>query len=505
MSVTRRLISGSASSWMRMMLILITQVVLVPVYLTYWTVAQFGIWVAIQALVNVLVVFDRGFTDYLGFEFMKAGKRQPAVIGRYLSSGVLTLGLLAVIELVLLVAAFSIFPFNLTNSLLDADLATGVIVGWSVIVQWLAWIIPNFCGLYFRALVPFGYYPRMGWWSVVTAVMSAAACLVAVMNGAGILEASLAMLASNMLLTAAQFFDIRKLVKQHDIFSQTAQFATGLNNFYRSVVLSFKYFFEGFRQQGIRLLLTPLLGLAGIATFSTMRTVSNVLLQGISSISSPVLPELMSFLNNRDQQKTNAAFSTIWLVIVVLLSPGALLLQSIAAPLFDLWTKGRLVFDPVLFALLSLSVLVYALTQPRLAILIGNNRLRAQITLAILSMVVLVLFCVLLIPFSGLAGAGWALVLAELSAAVAVRLMTDKWLASRSIVFPAKPANIALLSVVNAGLGMLSMSIFPAFHWWCLAIFLLIAVYIIRKFWLTLPPLLHSRLKTIFKRIPLTG
>ena len=118
----------------------------------------------------------------------------------------------------------------------------------------------------------------MGWWSVIAAVFGAMVTLVVVMSGGGILAASVSLLCSNVVITIIQLIDVQRLTGKHSLQFEKIQWNTGFKSLYRSVLLSLRYFFEGFRQQGIRLLLTPLIGLAGVAAFSTMRTASNVLL-----------------------------------------------------------------------------------------------------------------------------------------------------------------------------------------------------------------------------------
>ena len=100
------------------------------------------------------------------------------------------------------------------------------------------------------------------------------------------------------------------------------------------------------RQQGVRLVLAPLAGPVALAAFSTMRTGANVALQGLNTIVNPILPDLMRFLHDRDQPRSEAAFSTIWVVVVALMAPGVVILQLIMEPLFVFWTQGKIALIP---------------------------------------------------------------------------------------------------------------------------------------------------------------
>ncbi len=74
MSVASRLISGSAASWAQIAITAISQVVLVPVYLSHWSVATYGVWLAIQALISITSTFDFGHQEFLGYEFLRIGR-----------------------------------------------------------------------------------------------------------------------------------------------------------------------------------------------------------------------------------------------------------------------------------------------------------------------------------------------------------------------------------------------------------------------------------------------
>jgi hypothetical protein len=65
MSVAKRLISVTAASWARIAVNMLSQLLLVPVYLIYWDVSTYGIWIAIQALVNILSMVDFGHQTFL--------------------------------------------------------------------------------------------------------------------------------------------------------------------------------------------------------------------------------------------------------------------------------------------------------------------------------------------------------------------------------------------------------------------------------------------------------
>src|SRR5690606_4203016 len=123
----------------------------------------------------------------------------------------------------------------------------------------------------------------------------------------------------------------------------------------------------------------------GLAAFSTMRTATNVAMQGLRTVTIPLMPELVQFLHKKDQERSEAAFATIWIVTMIGLCPAIIILQNIIEPLFITWTRGQITFNPWLFATLSIGVLVFALSQPAIAVVRGNNILQPQILISALT------------------------------------------------------------------------------------------------------------------------
>jgi O-antigen/teichoic acid export membrane protein len=203
----------------------------------------------------------------------------------------------------------------------------------------------------------------------------------------------------------------------------------GYSNFVKSVPILGKSIFENVRQQGVRLLLAPLAGPVGLAAFSTMRTGANVALQGLNTIINPLLPDLMRFLHDRDQARSEAAFATIWIVVVAFMAPGVVILQTFIEPFYIFWTQGKIDFDPQLFAVLSLGVLVYAVVQPAMAVVIGNNLTKTQFVIAGISAIIVFGLLVISVPVIGIFGAAVSLLIAEVVAAVGYKIYAQRWLA----------------------------------------------------------------------------
>jgi O-antigen/teichoic acid export membrane protein len=369
MSTASRLISGSAASWVRIGITMVSQLALVPIYLIFWNVDVYGVWLAIQALVAIMTMIDMGHQTYLAYEFLRFDKSNSQKLSKYLWSGVaigMGIGIVQIV-FILVIINTDAFPFLLGGS---GQQHSSVIeeAGIVLLLQGGVWLVNSSVGgLFVRALEAYGYFPRMAWWGVFITFIQNIAPAIAVTLGAGLLTAGIVIATVSVVFNIPVFYDMFYLMRKEGIKISRPSLELGLRNFLRSIAIAGKLLLENARQQGVRIVLAPLSGAAGLAAFSTMRTGSNVALQGLNTITNPLMPDLMRFLHARDQLHTEAAFGTVWIVLVALMAPAVVILQAVIEPLFSIWTQGQIPFDPVLFALMSLSVLVYAVVQPAMA------------------------------------------------------------------------------------------------------------------------------------------
>jgi O-antigen/teichoic acid export membrane protein len=276
----------------------------------------------------------------------------------------------------------------------------------------------------------------------------------------------------------------------------------GYSNFRKSLPLLGKSLFENIRQQGVRLILAPLSGPAGLAAFSTMRTGANVALQGLNTIINPLVPDLMRFLHDRDQQRSEAAFATIWIVLVALMAPGVVILQAFVEPFYLIWTQGKIDFNPLLFALLSLGVLVYAVIQPAIAVVVGNNLTKTQLHLTALSGVIVLGVLIALVPLIGILGAAIGLLLGEIVAAVGYKIYAKRWLRENDLLWPRHAFHLAVFSVCVSAVALGALVWFPEYTWAILIVSMALFAWNLLRFWKQLPDIVNQSALRILRRVP---
>lgn len=504
MSVTKRLISGSAATWAQIAVSIATQIAIVPIYLNYWSVKTYGLWIAIQTIVVFLSMLDYGHQQYLGYEFLKIGAENRRSLSKYMWSGVLV-GLCLIlfqIALILALVVFGALPALLGDVGTAADKEMLDAAGIVLVFQLVAYLIViSVSGLMTRVLSPFGYFPRIAWWAVAGAIITTAAPLIPLISGAGLLTTGIVAAGASVTYSIPLYFDLFSLLSKEKIPFTRPSLKLGYKNFRQSLALSGKSLFDNIRQQGARLVLAPLSGTVGLAAFSTMRTGANVALQGLNTITNPLMPDLIRFLHHRDQNRTEAAFGAIWIVVIALMSPGVVILQVFVEPLYTWWTDGKIAFDPLLFAVLSMGVLVYAIIQPAMAVVTGNNMLKPQVLLSLLAALIVIGGTFALVPVLNILGTGLALLTSEIVISAGYYFYAKQWLHRNGLVWPKQAFVTAIVSVVIAGFAMGVLLIAPQLKWLVLGLSLSLFAVNFRIFWSKLPTLATDRARQLLTKV----
>jgi O-antigen/teichoic acid export membrane protein len=206
------------------------------------------------------------------------------------------------------------------------------------------------------------------------------------------------------------------------------------------------------------------------------------------------MPELMRFINEKNQEKCEAAFATVWTILIVFLIPGIIIIQIIMPSLFDIWTRGKVEYNPLLFALLSMTVLIYAMAQPAIAIIQGDNNLKSQFRISLITSIIVVGGMLLFVPEIGILGAGIILVLGELVDTLLYKIAAQRWLFKNGLEWPIKLSRIAAISVLFSALILCCLVCFPIYRLGILIATLIIYSFIILEYYRSLPQIVKHRI-----------
>jgi O-antigen/teichoic acid export membrane protein len=212
------------------------------------------------------------------------------------------------------------------------------------------------------------------------------------------------------------------------------------------------------------------------------------------------MPEIMKFLRERDSERTNAAVGFVWFFAVILLSPLMIAFQWIMPFVFHAWTRGKIAFNPVLFGLFSIALLLFSLARPPVAVLQGNNLLRIQLLMSIAVSAVAVGGILLFTAPFGVVGAASSLLLAELLGTVIAVWYARQWLEASGIGFPWALFTVAVASIALATLTIALMVSLPQATLPIVLAAVVVNAVLAVAFARRLPPVALQKMRTILSR-----
>jgi O-antigen/teichoic acid export membrane protein len=471
-STLKRVLSGSIAGWVRIAINLGVQLVATPIFLANWSAETYGLWLLFLTFSGVLQIFDTGHQAYMENEFLRIGPQNKPKIEEYLSSSIpiaLFIALLELISVFLLIMFGGLQVLGIENEQKSTSFAT------LLILHSICWLVfGSVGGLLVRVATAFGYYSLFAWWGMAMQLLTATVPLIIVLCGGSFFAAGLGMLSAVLVINIAMVFSLVRIFRVEELSIARPSLNVGLRNFAKSLILIGDSVVDFIRQNGIRLVLSPLAGTSQMAMFATTRTGANVVLQGLGTITGPIKPELMRFIGLRDQSRIDSCFATLWIVVTFILSPAMVILQTFIGQFFEMWTRGKIPFDPFLFGVLSLSVLVSALAQPALTVVHGNNLLRARLLLSTFAGIIVIgcIFC--LVPLIGIRGAGLALLFGELSVYFGASAFAKRWIHENGLRWPNQSGRIAFDSVLIVLLACIAIVLVPSLRllWLGIAMFL---------------------------------
>lgn len=495
MSTPARLASGTGFSLGRMATAIAGQIITVPIYLSHWDVQTYGVWLVLQGMVGYLILISAAYQQYTYAEVLKCGPDARDAVRRVYLASVAVAYLIALAEFGVILG---LGP-QVVAAVMPADsgrLASAVVMV-LVLSSLLNVLMMPFGAITAQTITIYGQYPRTAAWGLLDTAMILCAPAVAVVLGADLITAGLVQVVAHATAAVLTTIDLIRLSRRYGLLvRQRIDWSLGLRNALYCLPLAGRCFIDSFRQQGFRILLGAYVGAAAVTTLATTRTFANVLHQGLSTITAPLMPELMRYVVNRDQDRMEGAFAIVWLCLFVLLVPGVSVLCVLAEPIFVFWTRGAVGFDPVLFLTLLVVVLVYAAGQPATAILQGQNRIAWMISVSVAAALALASLSVLLIPPFGPRGAGFALLGAELCAVSLTLAGAARSLQQSGLGFPLRSFALVAATVGSAfGLSLLAVTLLDA-HPAAPALPFVANLFFGGLYWATIPAFARNRIRS---------
>jgi O-antigen/teichoic acid export membrane protein len=410
--IIQRLFKGLGASLYGQAVVVVIQLAGVPILLNSWHASLYGEWLILFAIPSYLSLSDLGFS-------LSAANDMTARVGREDRAGALTVFqslavlvfCLAGLGVALLTAAVALLP--LENWIHFSDLRTPEVrwVLWFLGAEVLVRLIEGVNHAGFRASGEYSLHVAINYTTLLAQYGS-----IWMLAGLGFGPAA----------AAAGFCAVRTLVtpvvsvilrRRHSWLrfglehARVAELRTlarpALANIGLPLALALNV-------QGMVLLVGATLGPIAVVTFSTLRTLTRLALQLVSTVSHSAEPELASAYGKGDKALLTTLYQHVlrggfWLSLT-----AAIALALTGNWIITVWTGGKVIMDSELFGWLLVSAVASAIWYGSLTLLKAANRhLPAAIFYAASAAGALILAALLLNASGKLASAGVSLLLMD--------------------------------------------------------------------------------------------
>lgn len=507
MTAFARIASGSLATWSRVGITLISQLALVPIYLSFWTPETYGIWLALQTFYALGTIFGMAHLTFLENEFIRIGAADIKALERTLWSAIPIALLIAVAQLVVVTALWRmglLARLLAPNEVANSPLITAAV--WVALAQMINWLLTVAgASVVVRALCGIGYYARYAWLGVPFVIFNAVVPVAVLAAGGGLLAVGLSQVAVAFLFNSIWLLDGIRIATRSGMKYALPDLRLGSLTLHRSVYVLLRLFLEMARQTGFRLVMLPVVGPSKLAEFSTQRTAGNTVNQCMNSVYGPLLPELMRYVRDKKQEHMEGAFSILWMLLVLIFCPLTVLLQTVMPTVFPWWTRHAFAYDGVLLCYLSAGVIVNMVSMPAMAICSANNLVTLQLRIAVFAAILLFLTLLPLIHAIGIRGAAIALLIGEIGASVMYIRDSAQWLRQAALAWPVRSFNICAVAVTLTISTCAAIAMWPRATESWLAIYLALWWLSATSLWKAAPAQARRYLADRIKEIALSG
>ena len=394
-------------------------ILLVPLFIGYWGVEKYGIWLLIFAFITIMRTIDMGHQNYVGNEFNKAffSKREKAI--EIIRSSTWVAFIIGFIELVIFGVIdelqFTGSVTGVTNLQYISQARVGI---YALLIMW--WLVGSVGGIIVRALPSLGYYPHVIILGIVSKVVEIIVILVATINNYSILALCLMLAGTNFIYSLYVYWHVKKLIPQIYPLWKGSNFKLGFRNFIRSILFTLSSAIEQVNSNGLVLLISNFLTITLVPAFTTLRTIANTFLQPLALLLGPLSPEITRYHMEGKGEKIAQIIYTNWLFSTLVVNLPLILLAPFIKEVYTIWTQESIIFNPTMFWLLVVWVLLANYGKPMTAYLQGINNLRASLQISVTRFILTFGISIVLLPYQGWISIGIALVISEIACSLII-------------------------------------------------------------------------------------
>lgn len=422
-TLERRVLKNTKVGALSFAVSMLQTVFLVPILLQYWGSERYGIWLALMAGFTLLQALDIGHQSYIGNKLNMEYHADRCQFRRTLGSSLGAAYVVGLAELGIsaIIVASGALPRLLS---IPRSMVVEERLSWGLLFMMAMWLLFGSAGgIISRLMISAGKLHEFQWAGIIGRVTQFASIALVALAGGSVLEACFSFALVRSAGSLIELWYIRRLLPDLYPWWRNARWQVGFHGLRQSLTLTVIEMFKQLSNGGVVILVSTLLAATVIPSFTTLRTVANTVNSVTTILMFAVLPDIVRFHVTSKMGKVADTLDGHWFLAGLVVNGGILLLLPFIEPLYHVWTRGRLAFDPVLFLLLLVATSLVNVGVGMNSYLAGINDLRSQIVVAVSRSTSLFLVIYGLSGYFGIVSVGIAGVVSETLASVILPLV----------------------------------------------------------------------------------
>ena len=455
-------------------------IIALPIYLSFWNIETYGTWIIVLAINSFLKLPLFSYQEYLGNEFLKIGRNNKIEISRILYGsifiGIIYFFIILILIYLLLNFTDFIFLFGKNNFIIEE-------IKLAILIYFGCEIFSVVNGVIIRALYPFYYYPKLNFLGLIISIIIPLIQILSLTLGFKIIGLCITSFIIINLINIILFIYLFKLLLKEKIRFFEYNLINNFNHLKKSTFLILGKTAELFKNEGIRIILVPFLGNVLMVNYTVIRTASNLMRSFFNSILNSLLIEFIDYINQKNKIKFQNTYYILYFLTSLFITTSAFFLQTIAPPLFELWTKNNISFDNVLFASFSIAFIIMVFYSPSLMILKGKNLYKEDFNISLITSAIFTLISIIFIKNIGLRGMGFSMIILEILSCLLIFFYSFDWLKKNFIQFNYKVLLLSFIDIVITSIFIFILIISNLDQIFTIISYLLIKILIVKIFW----------------------
>ncbi len=364
-----------------------------------------------------------GFQNFVGNELNVMYHSDLELFKKTLGSGLRIVYLVGFLEFGF--CLFLVISGNLSNFLsIPNDLIAKHRIGLGLLLlmaMW--WTLGSGCGIISRIMMPAGLLCENIWFDILAKLVQFALFVVIAVYGGSILAVCISYAIVQSIMILYRIWYLRFKLPQFFPWWRHGDWHYGFHILRKSLMLAFNSIFTQLSNNGLLIFISALFTSAVIPSFTTLRTLINSATTVTNILMTSLLPDMMRFHATRDIEKIKAVINANWFISGLCVNFCIIILLPVIEKIYNIWTKGILLFNGPLFLLLSATISLTNFGAGLTTYLSGINDLRSQTYIAAGRFGTLFIVAYLLSRQFGILSVGIGLVVSELVASVVLPIL----------------------------------------------------------------------------------